>query len=340
VAARGPRWRFTFGNIDLLRNRFRGVGDGITAYWERGLAERCGGPVDFTMSDTTTSLLRKIRSAGDLQSVVRTMKALAASSIGQYEKSVSALGDYNHTLELGLGLCFRKSALIGGTVTKARHDDTAVGAVVFGSDQGLVGQFNDVVADFAIKTLGALPGKAYVWAVGERVHARLVDAGLSPLGLFPLPSSVNAITPLVGRIQVESEARRAKGEYAQLYVFHNRPHAEAVYEPVVQRLLPLDSLWIESLAHIPWRTGNIPEVLGTGTATLRALIREYLFLSLFRACAESLASENASRLAAMQRAERNIDDLLEALHGTFHRLRQSAIDDELFDVISGFEAVA
>ena len=44
-----------------------------------------------------------------------------------------------------------------------------------------------------------------------------------------------------------------------------------------------------------------------------------------------------SRLAAMQRADKNIDELLEDLNGTFHRLRQSGIDEELFDVISGFE---
>lgn len=78
---------------------------------------------------------------------------------------------------------------------------------------------------------------------------------------------------------------------------------------------------------------------GGSTTTLRALIREYLFVSLFRACADSLASENASRLAAMQRADKNIDELLEDLNGTFRRLRQSGIDDELFDVIAGFEAL-
>jgi len=98
--------------------------------------------------------------------------------------------------------------------------------------------------------------------------------------------------------------------------------------------------WQGRLAALPWPTGNLPEVIGTGAATLSALMREYLFVSLFRACAESLASENASRLAAMQRAEKNIDELLEALNGKFHRLRQSAIDEELFDVISGFEALA
>ena len=292
------------------------------------------------MSDTTASMTRKINSAGDLQSVVRTMKALAASSIGQYEKSVLALGDYYRTVELGLGACFRESKPATPMAKrKGQADVGAIGAVVFGSDQGLVGQFNDVIADYAIKTLAALPGKPQVWAVGERVNARLADAGLPSMGLFAVPNSIQAITPLVGQIQIESEAHRAKGDYARVYVFHNRPKSGALYEPVSQRLLPLDTAWQQGLVKVPWPTKTLPEVIGGDTATLRALIREYLFISLFRACAESLASENASRLAAMERADKNIDELLENLHGTFHRLRQTGIDEELFDVISGFEAL-
>jgi F-type H+-transporting ATPase subunit gamma len=45
-------------------------------------------------------------------------------------------------------------------------------------------------------------------------------------------------------------------------------------------------------------------------------------------------------LAAMQRADKNIDELLETFKGAFHRLRQSGIDEELFDVMSGFEALS
>jgi F-type H+-transporting ATPase subunit gamma len=293
------------------------------------------------VSETTASLRRKISSAGDLQSVVRTMKALAASSIGQYEKSVRALGDYYRTVELGLGACFRASKPVTPVANpKEKADASAIGAVVFGSDQGLVGQFNDVVADYAVKTLAALPGKPEVWAVGERVQARLTDAGLKPIGIFAVPNSVQSITPLVGQIQIESEARRAKGEYSRLYIFHNRPKSGALYEPVSQRLLPLDAAWQKGLAEVPWPTKVLPEVMCSDTVTLRALIREYLFISLFRACAESLASENASRLAAMERADKNIDELLETLHGTFHRIRQAGIDEELFDVISGFEALS
>jgi F-type H+-transporting ATPase subunit gamma len=292
------------------------------------------------MSDTTASLRRKIDGAGDLQSVVRTMKALAASNIGQYEKSVRALADYYHTVEMGLGACFRESAPAALMAEREGQTDAgAIGAVVFGSDQGLVGQFNDVVVGYAVKTLATLPGKPQVWAVGERVQARLADAGLPLMGLFTVPNSVKAITPLVGQILVESETHHSQGNVAELHLFYNRPTSGAVYAPVSQRLLPLDETWRRELAELPWRTGNLPEVMGGGTATLRALIREYLFVSLFRACAESLASENASRLAAMQRADKNIDELLEDLKRTFHRLRQNGIDEELFDVLSGFEAL-
>lgn len=294
-----------------------------------------------TMSDTTASLSRKIHSAGDLQSVVRTMKALAASSIGQYEKSVRALGDYNRAVELGLSACFRATQLdpeapeVESAKTKINS-----GAVVFGSDQGLVGQFNDVVADFAVKALAELPGTPRIWAVGERVHARLADAGLAPSGVFPVPGSIKAITPLIGQILVEHETHQGRGEVTELYLFHNRPKTVSAYEPVSQRLLPLDDKWRLELATRLWPTKLLPEVMGSGSAPLRALIREYLFVSIFRACAESLASENASRLAAMERADKNIDELLEILHGTFHRLRQSSIDEELFDVVSGFEALS
>jgi F-type H+-transporting ATPase subunit gamma len=135
------------------------------------------------------------------------------------------------------------------------------------------------------------------------------------------------------------EARRENDEITLVYVFHNQPKTGAIYTPVSQRLLPLDVAWRRDLAAVKWPTSNLPEVIGENENILRALVREYLFVSLFSACAESLASENASRLAAMQRAEKNIDELLEDLNRTFHRLRQSGIDEELFDVIAGFEAL-
>ena len=289
------------------------------------------------MSDTAASLGKKLASAGDLQSVVRTMKAMAASGLGQYESAVRALDDYYRTVQLGLVACFQESPEVGRD-GPARRERGATGVVVFGSDQGLVGQFNDVIVDFAVAALADVPGKKVVWAVGERIEARLADTALVPESAFVLPNSIGAITPLVGQMLMEMEAQREKGEIQQLFLFHNRPEAGAIYTPRSQRLLPLDAAWRRDLAAIPWPGKCLPQVMQGGT--LLAFLREYLFVSLFRSCAESLASENASRLAAMQRAEKNIDELLADLNLTYHHLRQGNIDEELFDLISGFEALA
>jgi F-type H+-transporting ATPase subunit gamma len=175
--------------------------------------------------------------------------------------------------------------------------------------------------------------------VGERVHARLTDAGFPLMGFFPVPTTIKAIAPLVGQILLESETRYSRSEVTELHLFYNSPASGAAYSPLDKRLLPLDERWQHTLTELPWPTKNPPEIMGDRAATLQSLIREYLFVSLFRVCAESLASENASRLEAMQRADKNIEELLGELTGTFHRLRQDSIDEELFDVIAGFEAL-
>lgn len=310
------------------------------------------------MSETLGNLRRKMDGAAKLGSVVRTMKALAASNIGQYENAVVALEDYHRTVQLGLVAFFRQDeATVGqasalpdspgtrpslavGAARRERVGKKAVGAVVFGSDQGLVGKFNEELTDFTVDRLSALPGEKKIWVVGARLHSRLKDAGLAAVQVFDVPNSVIAITPLVGQILNKFEMNRQKGGVEQVYLFHNRPVSGAVYDPISQRLLPLDQAWRNEVSQIGWPTTNLPEILVDGEATLQALIREYLFVSMFKACAESLASENASRLAAMQRAEKNIDELLEDLTRNFHRLRQSTIDEELFEVIAGYESIS
>ena len=287
------------------------------------------------MSETAEVLQRKIWSARELGSVVRMMKALAAVSITQYERAIRSLSDYYHEVELGLSLCLQR---IDSTHTKAVASSAkVVTAIAFGSDQGLVGQFNEILADFVITKLNELPGEKKIWAVGERIYARLEDAGAQQNRLYDVPNSVTAITPLVSEILIDHEDRPEK---AETYLFHNRPVSGAGYEPVEQRLLPLDTEWQRNFRRIKWPTKTLPEVLGSRESTLGALIREYLFVSLFKACAESLASENANRLAAMQRAQRNIDELLDKLRAAYNQERQTSIDEELFDVVSGFEALA
>tara|TARA_R110001592_G_scaffold101315_2_gene286860 strand:+ start:7825 stop:8700 length:876 start_codon:yes stop_codon:yes gene_type:complete len=289
------------------------------------------------MSESVETLHHRIDGAAELQTVVRTMKALSASNIGQYEKAVQALTAYDQTVELGLIACLQQPDLQISMAARQHKHQQVTGVIVFGSDQGLVGQFNDLLAEFVQKSLKNELGKLHIWAVGERMADQLVDAGLSLTGTFNVPNSIHAITALVEQLLLASESACFQGDINQLYVFHNGADGKlGGYTTLSRRLLPLDEAWQHRLRSSLWQTNNLPETLGDPQQTLQALIREYLFVSLFRACAESLASENASRLATMQRADKNIGEMLDELTHTYHQLRQDNIDTELFDLIAGF----
>ena len=295
--------------------------------------------------DTLESIRNKTAGAKDLKSVVSAMKAMASSNIVQYQSAVSSLGDYYHTVELGIVAYFRAEKIEGISDkqeiinrNKANKDEMLC-AIVFGSDQGLVGQFNDSMADFVSASIKTLPGKKEIWVIGERVQLLLSDMGLNTSTIYHVPNTVDEITPLVQQILSKSEESREKQSINEFYIFHNQPKPGSGYHPVMQRFLPLDEKWKDSLQEIQWPTKLPPQIAGAPRPTLLALISGYLFTSLFKAFAESLAAENASRLEAMQRAEKNIGDLLDDLIKEYHRLRQSSIDEELFDVVAGFEAL-
>ena len=292
------------------------------------------------MSGSTQQLSRTISGARDLGGVVRAMKALAASSVGQYERAVEALDDYLRTVELGLIACLHgNDQSLWAQPVKQEHAPK-IGAIIFGSDQGLVGSFNEVIVEFSLQALRALPGTMIqIWVVGERAQTLLDETGSTQVRALEVPGSLDAITPLVGQILLELQAARQKGEIWEVHVFHNHPKPGSAYEPVGRRLLPLDAAWEEKLRVTPWPTKMPPQVIDGVASDLPAIIQDYLFVLVFQACVESLASENASRLASMQRAEKSIDSMLDDLNRKFHRLRQEGIDEELFDVIAGFEAL-
>lgn len=291
--------------------------------------------------DTLENLRNKKEGAKDLKSVVSAMKAMAGSNITQYENSVSSLEDYYHTIALGIIGYFQAEKIAGikDATASEKKAEESICAIVFGSDQGLVGQFNDKMANFVTASLADIPRKKELWVIGERVQLLLSDEGFTTSKLYTVPNDINNVTPLVTEILNQSRESQQNQTISTFYIFHNQPKSTSGFTPTMQRFLPLDATWKNTLEEIHWPTKLPPQIAGSAKPTLVALINNYLFTSLFKACVASLASENSSRLEAMQRAEKNIADLLDDLDKKYHRLRQSSIDEELFDVVSGFEAL-
>lgn len=290
---------------------------------------------------TTESLKRRIKSAGDLLSVVKTMKALAAVSIRQYQKAVESLDDYNRAVEMGLQIVLKER--MGAMMQSKDAVPKRLGAVIFGSDQGLCGQLNEQISVFAlddIKVTGVKKENRKVLAVGARVADYVEDAGQPIDELLTTPSSTAGITPLVQEIIMVIEEWHFKQNVDHFMLFYNDYISGSNYRPYKVQLLPVNRDWLKEIARKKWDSKSLPIYRMDGDKIFSSLIREYLFVSLYRAFAESLASENASRLASMQNAEKNIEEQLLDLHVQFHRTRQMTITEELLDIVAGFEALS
>ena len=290
--------------------------------------------------ETLETLGRRIDTTKDLQSIVRTMKALSAVSIRQYERAVEALREHRRAIGLGLQAVLMQEQ---PPVPEVDPAEGAAIAVVFGSDHGLCGHFNREIAALARKELdrrGIDAHETVHLVAGARAAAELAASSARIAEAFVLPGSVAGLTRTAESLLLEIEARRRRQGVARVLVFHNRRTDESSAEPRVTQLLPLDRGWLRRLADSPWPSRARPAYSMAAEAVFAALVRQHLFIALFDAAAESAASEHATRLMAMQAAERNIEDRLEDMNTDYRRLRQESITGELLDVVAGFEALS
>lgn len=253
---------------------------------------------------------------------------------------MESLDQYNRTIVMGLGIVMRNERREILTAKPADRKGR-LGAVIFGSDQGLCGSFNNTIRDYALERMKEIRHEERVaLAVGDRVVARLEEAGQHVESHFSFFGDHLGITQVMMDVLVKIEEWRSLKGVDQIVLFYNRPVSGAVFVPQMAYIFPLDMKWLRSLAKENWPSRTRPSFSMDIDSLFDALVRQYLFFSLYRAFVESLASENASRLLSMQAAEKNIDDHLAELGVRFQRMRQEAISSELLDIVTGFEAMA
>jgi len=294
---------------------------------------------------TAEGLKRQIETAEDLATVVRTMKTLAAVNIRQYEAAAASLEEYDRTLRMAVRMLIwnEPRLLQSSTRSGGLHPPLAerTGLIVFGSDQGMCGGFNDALADSAGRQLdeGAADPSVPIIVLGERLAARLMEAGRPVDAGIELPGSASGIALMLQELLPRIDRWREEHALGSVVLAHSRRLSQTLYEPVCRTLLPISLDELVPDRPRRWSGRSLPLVTMPARRLWRSLARQHLFVSLFQACAESKSSENAARIAAMQAAETHIHDRLEELNHDYQQLRQTSITEELLDVISGFEAL-
>ncbi len=290
---------------------------------------------------------RQLESAETLGTVVTTMKTLALVRIGQYRRAVQALDASSTTLDLAL----QALVTLYPELLEARvgAEGTALAVVVFGSDRGLCGPFNERLARHAQETLRdraptrepAVEGEPpAVLAVGRRMVSRLRAVDVPVEHHVRPPGALDTVDLAVLDVLSQVDAWRSAGRAERLLLVHAHPTSAAAYEPQVVQVLPLDTAWLRALRARPWPSKRLPMPLSDAHRLLEGVIRQRIAHALVRAFAASQAAENAARLAAMDAAERNIEERVTALRTAYQQARQNAITEELLDIQAAYAVVA
>ncbi|MDX5976620.1 FoF1 ATP synthase subunit gamma [Vreelandella alkaliphila] len=291
------------------------------------------------MTQTLEALTRRDETLTSIRGIVHTMKTISAINAMPYERAARSIEAYHRTVRSGLRAFVARTGSIA--LPQAEPVDTIV--VVFGSDHGLCGNYNEVLAEKVqteIAPLKAATLGVRILCVGAQMNDALAGQGLSPESVFLPPASADGIGRLASSIVTRLDD-----------IGHGEPHNRKVtlaftqragrgqHEPVLVPLLPLGQAFLAELADRPWESRSLPDYSMPPPELFAALLRSHIFASVFRASAEAMVTENAARLALMQQAEQSVDDRLDEVKGQLRSVRQDDITTELLDVIIGFEAL-
>ncbi|MCY0096772.1 F0F1 ATP synthase subunit gamma [Hoeflea ulvae] len=290
------------------------------------------------MAQTLDTLVRRTASIQGIRSVVHTMKTLSVINAAPYEHAALAIEAYHQTVLEGLHAFLVGAGPLGVDTSRIARRVL----VVFGSDHGLCGNYNEAIAAHVRHHVdGEADGAATMLCIGAQMADALQDQGFEVEKTFLPAASVDGLERLANLLTERlDEIRRSSHprEIAVSLAYSARGEGDVPVLKIVA-LLPLDQALLRDLRSKPWNSRSLPSYSMPAGDLFRALVRSHLFASLFRAAADAMVTENAARLALMQQAEQSVDDRLEELKSDTRTLRQSEITTELLDVIIGFEAL-
>jgi F-type H+-transporting ATPase subunit gamma len=290
------------------------------------------------------ALKNRISSVKSTQKITKAMKMVAAAKLRRAQTAAEAARPYSERLGAVMASLAAKVTvgpesprLLAGTGADQTHL-----LIVCTSDRGLAGAFNSNIVRAARRKADELmrAGKTvHFYLVGRK--GRAVIQRLYPRQIVHQHDTSAIKQPGFADAQAVAEdvvERFNGGQFDVAHLFYARFRSALVQEPQAQQIIPVP---------MPERSEGAPS--GTAQAAveyepdeeeiLAALLPRNVAVQIFRALLENAASEQGSRMTAMDNATRNAGDMINRLSIEYNRTRQAAITKELIEIISGAEAL-
>ena len=281
---------------------------------------------------------RKVVGVAKTKQITRAMNMVAASKFKSAQVKMENFRPYaGKFMDVLNSLALRVDTISHPLL--AVRDPKRIRVICMTSDRGLCGGFNTNLIKATERFLKdkAAEGKdVSLICVGRkgrdyyRKKANILAQKVDLLSKFDMTLAVSVADEVINPF--------IKEEYDELYLIYNQFVNVSVQKPTVVRLFPLPSIGqdvdVDPDKRIDYSYEPSEEVL------LQKLLPMYVHVLVYRALLETSAGENGARMAAMDNATSNCEELISSLTLKMNKARQAAITAELMDIVGGTEALA
>jgi len=289
------------------------------------------------------ALKNRITSVKSTQKITKAMKMVAAAKLRRAQEAAEAARPYSERMA-GVMASLASRVQVGPESPKllaGTGRDQVHLLVVAGSERGLAGGFNTNIVRLARKTLEELlaEGKTVkLLFIGKKVRAPFMRSHRALMVGTVDQTHIKTVAFSDAKAVADEVTQRFEaGEFDVAHLFFSRFRSALVQEPTRLQIIPAA---LPALAEVKGADVSASvEYEPDEEAILAELLPRNLAVQIFRAMLENAASEQGSRMTAMDNASRNAGDMINRLTVTYNRTRQAAITKELIEIISGAEAL-
>ena len=292
------------------------------------------------MANNIREYRRRIKSVRNTAQLTRAMKMVSAAKLRRAQDRMLAARPYAAALRRALAEVARRADPSFHPLLVQRPEER-IDLLVITSDKGLCGAFNVNI----LKAAEAFRREKA--AAGVDVQLTLIGRkGIEYFKVRPdvpirarYPEISREIGPgLARKFAEEEEARFVGGETDAVYVAYNGFKSAISQKVTVEPLFPLANLALEEEGEL--RREGVDFLYEPGPRELLdRLLSRYAGFQLYHALLESSAAEHAARMAAMDNATRNAEEMIDKLTLVMNRIRQASITTEIIEVVSGAQAL-
>ena len=278
---------------------------------------------------------RRITSVQKTQQITRAMRMVAGAKLRRAQESIEAARPYAERMRATLAEVARAQRDAEHPLLEAREEVRAVELVVVTSDRGLCGAFNANVMKHAQSVLAARPdAKLTITTAGRKANEFFRKRHPEQMGA-DYPQTGWVVYGQAAAIAARVSERFAAGEVDEVMLVYSEFVSALTQRPRGVCLLPFRAEADDESAGdaLPYEIEPDPQKL------LAVLVPKAVEVEIYRALLENQSGEHAARMAAMESATRNTEELIDSLTLQYNRARQAAITKELVEIVSGAEAL-